>query len=254
MKEERIRASSCGPERWKTPATAVVFALTTLRAILVPVVIFLAERKAPGRAFASCLVIAFVSDIYDGVIARRFEVATPGLRRFDSITDTAFYVAVTYATWLCYPNVIRTNVAGILVIFALEITRYVYDLRKFKREASYHMWSAKLFGIFLFAAFFALFGFGTPKLMPLAIIIGIIAELEGLAASFVLPKWTHDVPTIRHAYAIAKSGRFGSRDQKFTSLVMARFWPPAEHTSGSGVSGANRLPSSKAQRKTVPAL
>ena len=47
------------------------------------------------------------------------------------------------------------------------------------------MWSAKLWGIALFAAFLALLGFGTPVLVPVAIAVGIIADLEGLAASMI---------------------------------------------------------------------
>jgi CDP-diacylglycerol--glycerol-3-phosphate 3-phosphatidyltransferase len=34
------------------------------------------------------------------------------------------------------------------------------------------------------------------------VILGIITQLEGLAASLILPQWTHDVLTIYHAYQI----------------------------------------------------
>ncbi len=190
-------------------AATVVFSLTALRALLAPVVVILAWRDGPGWGFAACLVAAFLSDIYDGVIARRFGVATAALRRFDSVTDTAFYLAITYAAWLLHPEVIRANLTGIGVIAALEIARYACDLWKFKREASYHMWSAKLFGIALFAGFLALFGFGTPKLIPAAIAIGILADLEGLAASLILPEWMHDVPSVFHARAIARAAKRG---------------------------------------------
>jgi phosphatidylglycerophosphate synthase len=193
-----------GGRNANSAAAAVVFALTALRALLAPCVIFLATSKAPAWAFATCLIAAFLSDIYDGVIARRFGVATASLRRFDSITDTVFYVAVAYAAWLLYPDVIRSNLVGIAAIVALEAVRYIYDLTKFRRSASYHMWSAKVWGIALFAAFFALFGFGTPALVPVAIGVGIIADLEGLAASLILREWTHDVPSVFHAYSIVK--------------------------------------------------
>jgi hypothetical protein len=75
---------------------------------------------------------------------------------------------------------------------------------KFGREASYHMWSARLWGITLFAAFLALLGFGTPVLVPVAIAVGVIADLEGLAASMILREWTHDVPSVFHVWSMAK--------------------------------------------------
>jgi phosphatidylglycerophosphate synthase len=225
MKENALTISGFGADKSKSIARVAVFALTALRAILAPGVIFLAYIKAPGWAIASCLAVAFLSDIYDGVIARRFGVATPALRRFDSITDTAFYLAVTCATWLCYPEVIRSNLIGILAIFTLEIARCIFDLRKFHREASYHMWSAKLFGIALFAAFFSVFAFETPHLMPLAVAIGIIAQLEGLATSFVLREWTHDVPTILHAYSIAsvEQSPFSNNRRSFYPRRLSEF-------------------------------
>ena len=189
-------------------ASVGIFALTSLRALLAPVVVILAIQRAPGWAFASCLSIAFLSDIYDGILARHFGVATAVLRRFDSATDTVFYVAVTCATWLVYPDVIRSNAVGILMVAVMGTIRTFYDLNKFGRRASYHMWSAKFWGISLFAAFLALLGFDIPLLVPLAIGAAMVAQGEGLAASIVLPTWTHDVPSVFHARRIATSRRF----------------------------------------------
>jgi CDP-diacylglycerol--glycerol-3-phosphate 3-phosphatidyltransferase len=180
-----------------------VFSLTTLRLLLAPTLLVLAKIDAPGWAFATCLSAAFLSDIYDGVIARRFGIATHALRRFDSATDTVFYLTLTGATWLRYPEAIHANLYGILAIIALELLRAGYDLHKFGRQASYHMWSAKTFGLFLFLAFLFLFGFDVPTLLPVAVLIGVISELEGLAASIVLREWRHDLPSLWHAYQIA---------------------------------------------------
>ena len=173
-----------------------VFALTALRAVLAPSMVILAIRQAPGWAFIACLTVGFLSDIYDGVLARRFGVVTAALRRFDSITDDIFYVSTTFAAWLVYPHVIYGNLIGLVVLAGLGMTRNAYDLMKFGRKASYHMWSAKFWGITLFAAFVALLGFGNPILVPLGIAAGIVAHLEGLAASMILREWTHDVPSV----------------------------------------------------------
>ncbi len=188
----------------ESSAAIVVFALTALRALLAPCMILLATVEAPRWALGSCLLVAFLSDIYDGVIARRFGVATPALRRFDSITDTVFYLAVVYVAWMRYPAALRSNLVGISLLIALEMTRYLYDLIKFGREASYHMWSAKVWGLSLFVSFFVLFTFGTAALLPVAIVLGVAAEIEGLMACIILPKWTHDVPSIFHAWCLAR--------------------------------------------------
>ena len=48
---------------------------------------------------------AFVSDIFDGVVARRMGIATPGLRHADTLVDTAFYVAAAVAMYVAVPRV-----------------------------------------------------------------------------------------------------------------------------------------------------
>jgi len=71
-------------------------------------------------------------------------VATPNLRRLDSVTDTAFYVCTAFAIWYLYPGVISQHVVSLAALVSLEAVRYIFDFRKFGREASYYMWSSKL--------------------------------------------------------------------------------------------------------------
>jgi len=153
--------------------------------------------------FGACLGAAVVSDYFDGVIARRLRVATAGLRRLDSIVDTVFYGTATFAAWSLYPAVIHRHAVLLIILVALEFARYVFDLIKFGREASYHMYSSKMWGLMLFIAFFSLLVYGYSGLLfAAAIIIGIVADLEGVAISVVLPVWTHDVPTLFKALEI----------------------------------------------------
>lgn len=184
----------------------VPVALTLLRAALGPVVLALAAYRPSPLVFACCLVIAFVSDIFDGVIARRLGVATEAVRRLDSVADSIFYVCAGISAYWLYPQAIRERLAPLCVLLALEVTRYVVDWAKFRRETSYHMWSSKLWGIFLFLGFFALLGFGQAGvLLTMAICVGILADAEGLLISLVLPVWRHDVPTVFHALGMRKA-------------------------------------------------
>ncbi len=156
---------------------------------------------APNRAaFALCLVVALLSDVFDGILARRWGVATPGLRRLDSAADSLFYAGATFAVWHLHPSAITERWAPLLALGTLEIGRYALDYAKFRREASYHMWSSKLWGIALFAGFLSLLAFGNDGVfVDLMIYLGIAADLEGLAISVVLKSWRADVPTIFHA-------------------------------------------------------
>ena len=189
-------------------ASKVPLSLTALRALLAPVMVVLSLFHPAPWAFGVCLVAGFLSDVFDGVIARRLGIATPGLRRLDSIADTFFYVAATFAAWHLYPQVIKAHVGALLLLAALEMIRYIFDLVKFKREASYHMWSSKAWGIALFAAFFALLACGyTGAWVAAPIYLGIVADIEGLAISFVLKEWKSDVPSIVHAAKLRTTAR-----------------------------------------------
>lgn len=174
--------------------------LTLLRVLLAPVMLALALLHPDQALFALCLALAFVSDIFDGVIARRLGIATPALRRLDSIADSLFYGCAAIAAWLLYPGAIRERAVALTVLAALEAMRYAYDYAKFRREAAYHMWSSKAWGIFLFAGFFSLLGCGNQGIwVSLAVYAGIVADLEGLAISAVLCEMKGEVPSLWHA-------------------------------------------------------
>lgn len=180
--------------------------LTALRIALAPVMVLFALYSPSSPAFALCLIAAFVSDIFDGIIARRLGVATPALRRLDSAADSVFYVAALYAVWHLHPSVIKEQLVALGVLAALEVARYAFDLAKFGREASYHMWSSKLWGIALFAGFFAILVFGSAGVfVSMAIYVGIVADVEGLAISLILRGWRPDVPTFVHAFRLRRA-------------------------------------------------
>src|SRR4051794_37767875 len=170
--------------------TRVPLALTALRALLGPVLL----------SFA-CLIMALLSDYFDGVSARKLEIATSNLRRLDSVADTIFYLCATVAVGRLYPAVLWENRFSLAVLVLLEVGRYAFDLRKFGREASYHMWSSKIWGVLLFAAFVAVLGYGQDGVpVTLAIYWGIACDLEGLAISMKLDAWQADVPSLWHAF------------------------------------------------------
>jgi CDP-diacylglycerol--glycerol-3-phosphate 3-phosphatidyltransferase len=185
----------------------VPLGLTVLRAALGPVVIALALLEPWRWAFGACLIAAFLSDVFDGILARRWGVATPNLRRLDSFADSVFYLSAVLAVWRLHPQAITDRWTALLVLATLEVARYILDFLKFQREASYHMWSSKLWGIALFAGFFSLLALDADNyVVDAAIYVGVLADVEGLAISLVLRHWQSDVPTLAHAFTIRRRG------------------------------------------------
>lgn len=174
--------------------------LTVLRAALAPALLVIAYDGGSHVAFGLCLTTSFLSDIFDGMLARRLGIATPGLRRLDSTVDTIFYLCATYCVWHLHRGALLSRASGLIALAVLEALRYAFDWWKFRRAASYHMWSSKTWGLALFVAFFLLLALGIDSAATgIAIYLGILADLEGLAISVVLERWQADVPSVIHA-------------------------------------------------------
>ena len=153
----------------------------------------------------------FGSDYFDDVLARRFGEDGAGVRRFDNATDAIFFVCAAWSAWSVHADLLRPYLWVVGAIVALEITRYALDFAQFGREASYHAWSAKAWGLTLFVALIALMDFGRASpFVALALGAGVVADVEGLAISLVLPVWTHDVKSVWHAWRIQSGWRPGA--------------------------------------------
>ena len=189
---------------------SVPMGLTVLRLLLAPLLVWLVYAGAPGVVFASVVLVAFVSDYFDGVIARTLGVASAELRHFDSRADLVFYATAAWAVWRLHPDVVRSVAIPSLVVVGLDVVRHIFDFAKFGKDVAYHAWSSKVWGLSLALALVVLMGFGINQpFIGITIILGLIAQIEGLLISVALPVWTHDVPTLIHALRIrnAPAGR-----------------------------------------------
>jgi len=179
--------------------------LIGVRLLLAPAIVTMAFHRWRGVPLAFAIVGALLSDVYDGVIARKLGVESTGLRRADSIADTIFYGAAAMSAWILVPKVVRSMLGVLTLLIVLECLRYAFDYRKFRREASYHSYSAKLWGLVLATALVLQLAFNVAGgLLRIAIWIGVLSDIEGLAISIILPVWARDVRSFAHALRLRK--------------------------------------------------
>jgi CDP-diacylglycerol--glycerol-3-phosphate 3-phosphatidyltransferase len=132
-------------------------------------------------------------------------VASAELRHFDSRADLVFYATAAWSVWRLHPDLVRSIAIPGLIVIGLDVVRHVFDFAKFRKDAAYHAWSSKIWGFSLALALVLLMGFGvTRPFIAITVVLGLIAQVEGLLISAVLPVWTHDVPTLAHALRIRK--------------------------------------------------
>jgi phosphatidylglycerophosphate synthase len=186
--------------RWAVP-----WAMAAARALLGPVVIVGDRCKWSPMALAGLVVTALLSDVFDGVLARRWRVDTAGVRLFDSMCDLAFYVCVGVALWLYQPQILHGNLALLYALLAIEAANFAANFAKFGRPASYHSYLAKAWGLMLAGAIAIGLAAGDAGwLMRVALLMGIASNAETIAMSLMLPVWRRDVKTIAEAWRIRK--------------------------------------------------
>lgn len=186
-------------------------ALILFRFLLAPIILGLAYYLGENSKIIILILmyLGLISDIFDGIIARKQNSSTEKLRRLDSQTDMIFWLSIGFATWFLYPDLISENLISIHAILLMELSVYIISIVKFKKETCTHAFLSKMWGITLLIAFTSLIGFnhaGVP--FYLAIIMGIISHIDRILITLILPSWTHDIPSTYHAYLYRKGIEF----------------------------------------------
>lgn len=182
--------------------------LIAFRLLLGPVLIILTYNFGSEirKELVVLIFLGLLSDIFDGIIARREGVSSEKLRRMDSQTDLVFWLCVAWCSWLLNPEIIKDNAVAIVVIFIMEGLTYVFSFMKFGKETCTHAFLSKLWEITLLLAFVGMIGFGYSGItFSLAVVFGIVGHIDVLLIILILPKWTFDVPSCYHAYLIRKN-------------------------------------------------
>lgn len=197
-----IRLATVDASLWSTqPMLAQIPSLlVALRCVIAPLLVWEALDGKTGLVFVCLYVVAVLSDIFDGVIARRLGISTANLRSADSWADRWLYVCVAIAAWLAHKEVIMAFRIPLLVVLGLQGLWWIINLAKYGKPACYHTYSAKLWGISLLVAAIALFGWGYGGItLWIAILLGCIHTVEEIGMTLILPTWQHDVLSIVHA-------------------------------------------------------
>ena len=175
------------------------FALTTLRLLLGPAALMLAWAGAPRWVFLPLLLAGTLSDIFDGILARRFGVATPALRRYDSIADVIYYLFILGALWCLCSETIRNNIPSFAVILGTEAAGITVCAVRFGKYPATHSWLAKFYGLCLLGALIALLAFnaGSWAVIGLAVVAA-VANGEIILLHLLAQTPPVDVPSIIH--------------------------------------------------------
>jgi len=176
---------------------AVPPALIGLRVALGPALILGAMQNWPGAVLVAMLAAGTLSDIFDGIIARRIGTATPRLRQADSAADLVFWVCVIIATEHHTGGFLFRHAGWLACLAFSEAACYALSFRRFRRPPAIHSYGAKLWGLLLFAGFAALLdGAPSARFINFVIGFGILVNTESLAIIAISKDYPVDVKSV----------------------------------------------------------
>ena len=195
------------------PLPALIpYLLVFLRLSLAPCFWLAYFLHAPPWLYVTLLLAGIISDIFDGILARRWGTSTPRLRRLDSNVDTLFYGCSGLVAVLLQADWLRAWFVSLLIMFVFMVVHnFIALVRYGRQQPSYHMYSGKLWSIVLVVTLISLY-LNTPSAWALntMIFLGLYNSTEGILASLISPKPLTDVPSIFHVLKIVRADKKSS--------------------------------------------
>jgi len=170
----------------------IPFLLTTLRLLLGPLALACALTGVPRIVYLPILLTGTLSDIFDGILARRLGVSTSRLRRFDSATDAIYYLFVLIVLWILCKATISKTLWAIALLILSELATVAVSLARFGKYPATHTYLAKFYGLTLLAGLTALLVFNASGWA----VIAMMAVALVTNAEIVLIHLASDAPPV----------------------------------------------------------
>lgn len=182
----------------------VPFLLIYSRILIGVIILLLAFLDVDNNEFTipTLIVIGLLTDVFDGVIARKVGVATEKLRVWDSNVDVFFWISVIGAVFYQRIEVVQTIWIQIVILLVLETLSYIISFLKFKKTIATHSYLAKFWTLTLLVFIVELQAYGTHHSFLVCFIFGAISRVEIIAIILLLKEWTTDVSSILKVKAI----------------------------------------------------
>jgi CDP-diacylglycerol--glycerol-3-phosphate 3-phosphatidyltransferase len=113
-------------------------------------VVAFARVDPTGLVLTGLVIAGVLSDVFDGVLARRLSVSSDALRVWDSRADVVFFVSLVVALLVRNPGLAVPVGLFFAVVAVLELSVHSISYVRFKRQSSTHHYLSKAFSVLLF--------------------------------------------------------------------------------------------------------
>lgn len=160
--------------------------LSIYRLLMFPVIAWIAIQ-GHERLFFWLLLVNFITDILDGLIARTFNLQTKIGAKIDSIADFGTYLLVFLGIYLYKTADFAPYIVSFSIFIGLFLFAHILALVKFGRMPSFHLYSWKIGGYIQGIFFIVLFSYGfVTAFYYFMLIWGILAFLEHITIQLMI--------------------------------------------------------------------
>lgn len=187
------------------PLLALPNLLTEFRFIVAPLLIYFAWAKLP-TAYVVILILSFLSDALDGFVARRFHQESDLGAAVDSWADFIIYFTLPITAWWLWPELMRREALYVALVVTSYSIPAIIGIIKYGNFTSYHTWSAKLAAGAVGSTVLLMFIGGPSWPFHLAAPISLIAAIEQVTITLILPEIRYNVHSLWHVLKERSNG------------------------------------------------
>jgi len=161
------------------------------------------------------IILGVLTDIFDGIIARKLNVSSQYLRRMDSSIDQVFWICTLIGAFIICTDFFKINYMKLLILLAVEGLTYVVSFIKFKKEVATHAILSKIWTLTIMVTLIQIIlSCNSVIFFNICFYFGILTRIEIIAILFILKEWTNDVPSLYHAILL-RQGKQIKRNKLF---------------------------------------
>ncbi|MES2762421.1 MAG: CDP-alcohol phosphatidyltransferase family protein [Bacteroidota bacterium] len=150
-------------------------------------------------------VYAILSDVFDGMLARRLKISTVEMRQLDTKIDTVFWFSCLFYLCMNQTQFLRSHIIELFVLVFSELFIIALGKLKFNERISYHTilskcWALCLLWFFIDICLNNACGFS----FAISFWYGLVVQFEILMIAVILKTSHTDVPSVLQAIKLRK--------------------------------------------------
>jgi phosphatidylglycerophosphate synthase len=161
---------------------------------------FIFEHRL-GPLFLVLYIIGFLTDVFDGRLARKLGTTNPFSAALDSQCDLLFQGSAVVCVCVFRPDVVAFYQWLFYAAVTAQFVQWCIGFLKFRRLTGYHTRWTKVWAVVLFLAIVEVTISPTSIILLPALLLAIISNLEETAITLLLPEYRTDVRSLSVAYS-----------------------------------------------------